>query len=444
MLGEWRDDWLYIHKNQWSPLLASRFTMKNLEKEEAKRMQRWGWNKMKDELECFKETKSWFVKVPLGVLWFAYDRFDNKRTAPQVHKYPEMEHTPHDYQSIAIERLLWTTVGLLHASTGAGKTIMAAMIAKQTWLKTLIVVKDKTLLGQMVNDMKTEFGFDVPYFGGTQKKSYKPTTDLITVCCISSRHKIDTAEYDCIILDEVHTMLQSDERREWVQWLNPHRLYGMTGTIKLNKVDNSAFRIFLWDTTECKLNNFTPKYLQVYTDYVGYLDDPDKFAEFSTEIYTDHIRNELIVDTITKTIGDRKGLCFVSRVDHAKLLAQMLEDKGITTRILIWEVNQADREKIKTEVSTMKWPIVIVGNTKIIGTGFNLPELSVAYLTTAERFRSNIQQYVWRIVRKAEWKTDCYFYDFVDISTWVLYNQSRERARAFKEYYPEGVVKQYY
>lgn len=77
----------------------------------------------------------------------------------------------------------------------------------------------------MVADMKTEFGFDVPYYGGTQKKSYKPTTDLIHVMCISSRHKVVTREFDCIILDEVHTMLQSDDRREWVESLNPHRLY---------------------------------------------------------------------------------------------------------------------------------------------------------------------------------------------------------------------------
>lgn len=43
---------------------------------------------------------------------------------------------------------------MLHATTGSGKTIMAMMIAQSYNVRTLIVVKDKTLLKQFITDIQ--------------------------------------------------------------------------------------------------------------------------------------------------------------------------------------------------------------------------------------------------------------------------------------------------
>ena len=54
-------------------------------------------------------------------------------------------------------------------------------------------------------------------------------------------------------------------------------------------------------------------------------------------------------------------------MEHAKTLKQMLDAKGIRTYLMIGEIKDDERERIRDEVRAYKGDCVIIGSVKIIG-----------------------------------------------------------------------------
>lgn len=124
----------------------------------------------------------------------------------------------------------------------------------------------------------------------------------------------------------------------------------MTGTPQLNGVDDEAFRIIFGKKTQLLGKNYVPVYHRVITNYIGYLDSADAFANFETEIYEDEERNSLIVKTILSTLGNRKGIVFTKRIEHAKVLAKALSEAGVYVETMIGETSSDERERIKKAI----------------------------------------------------------------------------------------------
>lgn len=286
----------------------------------------------------------------------------------------------------------------------------------------------------MVDDIEKILGLKVPYIGWTQKKSYVPDTDMITVLNIDSRDKVTNPEqYGLIIFDEADRYLQADARREWVGSLSPEYQYALTWTVTLNDVHDWVFKIYYWPKTEYLIKHYTPKYFQVSTDFEYQLDDVKEFTQMKTALYSDEDRNNLILKTIRKTLGNRKGIVFCEHVEHSKVLSNSLREFWIETHMIIGEVKPAEREAIRQRIKESHNPTVLVGSVKCIGRGFDLPELSVGYMTTAEKFNANIEQYIGRIVRKFPGKETCEWYDFTDTHQGMLYRQATNRAQTAKK-----------
>ena len=101
-------------------------------------------------------------------------------------------------------------------------------------------------------------------------------------------------------------------------------------------------------------------------------------------------------------------------------------------------------ELIKEEIKKHNWPCILIGHVKIIWRGYNLPELSVWYFVTVEKFKSNVEQYIWRIIRKFKDKTSCDWYDFCDIKVKFLASQSYNRDWTYKKEFPKSPIKYIY
>lgn len=411
-----------------------RFELPNLVKAKKKRQQMWGWHKLPDLVEHYKVV--WLeVKVPVGIAWHLR-WFERHYNNPEV-KIPQPKLKLYDEQNNALNKLLMNNYGLLHASTWTGKTVMLCEIAHRIKRKTLIVVDALSRMTQMVDDIEKILGLKVPYIWWTQKKSYVPDTDMITVLNIDSRDKVTNIEsFGLIIFDEADRYLQADARREWVGSLSPEYMYALTGTVTLNDVHNGVFKIYYWPKTEYLLKHYTPKYFQVVTDFEYQLDNIKEFTKMKTALYEDERRNALILHTIVNTLGNRKGIVFCEYVEHSKVLVQALKDFGIEAHMIIGEVSPEEREAVRQRIKDSTKPTILVGSVKCIWRWFDLPELSVWYMTTAEKFNANIEQYIWRIVRKFPWKETCEWYDFVDMEQGMLYRQSINRLQTAKKAFP--------
>lgn len=68
--------------------------------------------------------------------------------------------------------------------------------------------------------------------------------DRVTVCSIESRDKLNMQDYGCILLDECDTYLASDERRKWLLSLSPEYMYALTGTVQVNDMEDSVFKLY--------------------------------------------------------------------------------------------------------------------------------------------------------------------------------------------------------
>lgn len=420
---------------KWKP----KFLLKNLEKQKAVRRKMWWAHKMPDEIKCWHE-KDGVVRVPMGIVWFLDIPYQNQE--PKTHAIPNFQNgiRPYPYQTEAVDSLLKHRTGLLHATTGSGKTIMALELAIRLQVKTLYVVKDKTLLKQTLDYIRDKLGVNPNYYGGTITKAYLKTvnTDSLFLTTIQSAEKVDTSKFGLIILDEVHTMIGSDKRREWVGNINVKYMYWLTGTPIINDVDPRVFNLYVWPPTKCSVVNMIPDYVQIYTTFEYELDDIKEFYKLKSALYEDTERNEKIVRTITDTLGNNKGLVFTDYIEHSILLQQSLQALGIETHLLIGSVHQDERKRITEYVKNATTPQIIVGSVQIIGTGFDLPELSRSYLTTTTRFKWDLLQYIWRIIRKHPTKSHPIFYDFVDINQPLLESQSISRSREYKKEFKGG------
>lgn len=438
--------WTYIHESVFEKYRAA-YTLKNLKKQNMIRLgNHWAAKKMPDFIKCYSTSPDmpWYIKVPAWLRSYPTIPFHTEYDNEVVEHHP-LSRVSYDYQERAIQELTTWSVWLLHASTWSGKTQMICDITYRLKRKTLIVVQNLTQMSQMIDDI-TGILWVTPLQVSGKKISKKIQDTLyegITVCSIESRDKINTKDYGLILLDEADTYLWSDERRTWVGSLSPEYLYALTGTVKVNHVEDKVFQLYYGKTTRLELIHETPTYRQVYSDFEFYLDDLKDFHELKEALYTSEKRNKLVVDTVMANISGRKGIVFCEYVEHARHIASELESKGLKVFLLIWEVSKDDRERIRQEAKDYEWEVVLVWSVKILGRWFDLPELSLAVLTTAEKFQSSCLQYIWRIVRKFPWKPQPVFIDIVDHLTPILNSQAISRARTYKRAFPDGKVINY-
>ncbi len=433
----------YIRKDVFQSKHKDTFTLKNLKKANEIRLGNvWRARKMSDTIKCYMEAGG-YVKVPVGIRSYIPEQFTNDYHDNQIVSHPPLSRRSYDYQSSAVQDLMMSSVWLLFASTGSGKTQMVCDITVQSQRKTLIMVQNLTQMSQMVDDIFTILWVTPTQVSGKKISNRISATfdDRITVCSIDSRDKIDHKDYGLILLDECDTYLGSDARREWVGSISPEFLYWLTGTIKVNYVDDSVFKLYFGKTTELKLLHHTPNYVQVLSDFNYHLDDIKEFYKLKEALYTAEKRNALITKVVCRaTLESRKGLVFTEHVEHARTIARLLQEAGIKTYVLIGEVHKDERERIRSEVRDYKGACVIVWSVKIIGRGFDVQELSFAVLTTCEKFTSNIEQYVGRLSRHYEGKPQAVFIDIVDHMTGILNNQARSRLQTYRRAYPTGKV----
>lgn len=445
-------EWTYLNKEEFLPIKES-FELKNLKKVQAMNMNMWWWQKLPDYIKHHRVWKDWLIKVPVGIRSVWKDRFiDNywkivsTNHPPLLNPYWDEEDLELTGKQIkAVDELLQRDVWLLHADTAVWKTRITAMIIDRLKVKTLIVCSWLELMNQMKDDLEMFFWVKCRTLSWTKTKQKWCYEDIV-IANIDSIVDMEfkyLQQFDLVIMDEYDTYLSSDNRRDFVFNCPMKYQYWLTGTIELNHIDNKIFKIYLWNKVELLSINYQPYIYKVLTDFQYILDDIKCFHELKAALYENEERNDLIINTIVNTLWNRKWIVFCEYITHAELIKNKLEEKWIKTFMLIWDIKKKDRARIKQELKDYKWPCVLVGNVKIIWRWFNVAELSVGYLTTCEKFKSNISQYCWRIIRKFPWKTDAIWYDFIDTGCNILSNQAKSRHTTYKKKFPESKIQFY-
>lgn len=385
------------------------------------------------EIPVFHPHRSWRSKsspiigwdIPQAVTEY-YKQFaliHKPKSIPAI--FPSLNGSLREEQTTIVDKLLTHSYAYGHISTGVWKTWILCEIARRLQQRTLIVVDGKSALTQFQKSIKDIFWIE-PFIPWKKKHQDSP----ITIINIHSMDKVDLKWYGLVLYDEADKYLSSANYREYLCKVESKYAYAVTGTIWLNGFPDKLFAIFYGKKEELILKMMTPSYIRVPSKFNEY--SFKSFSDLATLLYENEERNQLIIDTTHKAIqSHNKAIVFCQRVTHAKYLKEKFEELWYKTFMLIGEVPDEERERIRQEIISYPGKCILVGSVKIIGRWFDCPPLDLAIMTTAEKFNSNINQYLGRVLRPSPWKVKCTFIDINDNLNPMLKAQAKERYNTY-------------
>lgn len=322
-----------------------------------------------------------------------------------------------------------------HISTGVGKTWILCEIITRLQQHTLVVVHSTSALTQMIDDIKNILNIDTYIIWNVSKKNKARLASPIHIINIHSLDKADLNSYWLILYDEADKYLSSENYRSSLCRAESYFSYAVTGTTKVNHYPDNVIDIFYGRKYSLIKKMMTPNYIQINTPFK--LASFKDFSHLKELLYTNKERNDFIVATVHKAMATHnKAIIFCEYIDHSETLSESFRDMGYKVFMIIWAIDQDERERIRKEVTDYPGKCILVGSVKILGRWFDCTPLDLWVLTTAEKFDSNIFQYVGRILRQHPWKDKCTFIDFVDKQSGVLANQARTRLKNFNKEFP--------
>ncbi len=205
------DSWLWLPKTHTSELqVASALTYEGRDRSIIE-----GWS---EEPHHFLVPRNYLPTESLGKLSFpVYDaRFSKFPSASFTSRVAlDAKDPTKDYQSQGSQALLRVRDGILCLRCGAGKTVVSLHSAAQLGVPILVVVDDKGLARQWLDEIESCLGIppdEVGQLWGTKKFSWQKPIAVATVQTLASRVSDGrlppamTRHFGVILLDEAHVM----------------------------------------------------------------------------------------------------------------------------------------------------------------------------------------------------------------------------------------------
>jgi superfamily II DNA or RNA helicase len=351
-----------------------------------------------------------------------------------------------DYQVDVINKFLENPQCLQEIATGAGKTLVTAVLSHkcEPYGRTIVIVPNKDLVVQTEKDYKN-LGLDVGVFFG-DRKEYNKTHTICTwqsLSILEKKTKAHEADFPveefldgvvCVMVDEVHKA-KADVLRNLLggAFANVPIRWGLTGTIP--KDEHEAVGVF------CSLGpvvgNLSSKELQD----MGVLADLDvnifqlqdgvlgfnSYAQELKWLLTDDKRIDHISEIIKGLATSGNTLVLIDRIKTGEMLLERNPDWVFISG----SMKTKDRQDEYAEVSELNNK-VIVATYGVAAVGINIPRIfNLVMLEPGKSFVRVIQS-IGRGIRKAEDKD---YVQVVDITSNLKYSKRHLTKR--KQFYKE-------
>lgn len=340
-------------------------------------------------------------------------------------------------QQKAGDELLRHETGVLSATTAFGKTVLAAWLIAARGVNTLVLVHRRQLLDQWVERLATFLDVaenDIGRIGGGRKKP----TGRIDVAIIQSLVRKGVvhdciANYGHLIVDECHHLsAQSFElvaRRAKAKFV-----IGLSATV--TRKDGHHPIIFM----QCGPVRYTvdakseavarPFQHSVYVRPTAFRPiieaDPDMRLQFQNlyrDLIADNDRNRMICDDVVQCISDRRSpLVLTERKEHLIVLEALLKPHVPHIVVLHGGTSAKEFREVQEQLAAIPAgePRVLLATGRYIGEGFDDSQLDTLLLTLPVSWRGTIAQYVGRLHRLHDDKTEVRVYDYADLNVPML------------------------
>jgi superfamily II DNA or RNA helicase len=126
-------------------------------------------------------------------------------------------------------------------------------------------------------------------------------------------------------------------------------------------------------------------------------------------------------------------LVLTDRKAHCRELKDLiLQRRKISTAVLTGETPKKERKQTTQFVNEGKIK-VLIATGQLIGEGFDCKNLSSLFLTLPVKYSGRIIQYIGRVLRPKEGKTEAKIYDYFDPNIKCLYGGLKNREKEYKK-----------
>ncbi len=127
-------------------------------------------------------------------------------------------------------------------------------------------------------------------------------------------------------------------------------------------------------------------------------------------------RNHLIINDVIKEFKENRNIIILSdRIEHLKYLYEQLIHVDENVYLYLGETKKRDKEKILEHLKyANNFNYILLASCKLIGEGFDLPNLETMFMATPFSWKGRTKQYSGRLHRTSEGKELVRVYDYVD------------------------------
>ena len=359
-----------------------------------------------------------------------------------------------DYQVTIINKFLENPQCLQEVATGAGKTLITAVLSHscEQHGRTIVIVPNKSLVSQTEADYQN-LGLDVGVYFGDRKEFGKTHTictwQSLNILLKGSRsHEVDITigeflqDVVCVMVDEAH-MAKADALKTLLTGVMayiPIR-WGLTGTIPKEDFEFVSLRCSIGEVIgrlsasdlqeQGVLANCHVNVIQL-VDYVEYKDYQSELRYLlETEERLNYIAQ--LVETIRKS---GNTLVLVDRIAPGETLVDKIKDSVFVSG----GTKTNDRKEQYDDVATMD-DKVIVATYGVASVGINIPRIFNLVLLEPGKSFVRVIQSIGRGIRKAEDKDFVQIWDITSTCKFAKRHLTKRKQFYKEANYPFAVEK---
>lgn len=380
------------------------------------------------------------IILPFGCLYGVWNLIKNSQmewnfnsTNDTSNKFLPCPIELYDYQQEAVANMVAAKGGVLVSPAGSGKTITMIEIIHSIGRKFLWITHTGDLLRQAKKDFLSLYpNLNIGLITDGKVDIGKDGA----IATVQTLDKIDKSlyedEFDVVVVDECAHCAGSPTLSKMfsrvVGNIPARYKYGCTATPNRGDTMIKTMYTILGMSRE---GWFEPTF-EIPRDRVKSLDathmrfDIDLPMDYSIlnadgtmdynslidSLSTNDDRNNIIVDNVMKCLEEgRKQVILCSRVEHCKILYNMLKSNQTRVELVTGSVTAKKREEILNNPNN--WDI-IVATYSLLKEGVNVKELDTLHMTTPQKDKALVIQCFGRIERCMEGKKQPIAYDYVD------------------------------
>jgi len=351
-------------------------------------------------------------------------------------------------QETAVTALLEHDNGVLAATTGFGKTVVAAAMIAARKITTLILVHRRQLMEQWASRLQSFLNLPQDSIGQIGGGVRKPTgvIDIAMIQSLTRGGVVDdlVAGYGQLIVDECHHLsavsFEAVARRAKAQFVlglsatvtrkDGHHpiIFMQCGPVRF-RVDarsQAAERPFGHRVVPRRTSFVLPPVLQ---------HERPPIQQVYAALAADEARNAMIFDDVLQALEDKRSpVILTERKDHALLLAERISRFARNVIVLTGGVGAKQRRAAMQRLGDVSATDerVLIATGRYLGEGFDDARLDTLFLAMPISWKGTLAQYVGRLHRAYDTKREVTVYDYVDEAVPVLKRMSEKRVRGYK------------